>query len=254
VLLDTNADATVLISTDGALGTSWTGSAEPFDDSAWTAGKTGIGFDLETTGQIPDHLVGYWPLDDSAEETSGNGADAILNGTTFETNVPGVIGTGASLQLDGTDDSVDLGDVGLTSGSIAMWIYPTDVGAGLGNRRLMSPAFGAVAQGGALGIDPNSTLGDGSVWVWDRANWLRLTDNGVLQVDRWQLIALVADGGEITLYVDGVAHNTVTSSFDFNGPNMLVGAPFLQTYGNPFAGNIDDLSLWDTALTTTSTS
>ena len=30
---------------------------------------------------------------------------------------------------------------------------------------------------------------------------------------------------------------------------MLVGAPFLQAYGNPFAGKIDDLSLWDSALT-----
>ncbi|MDC0937352.1 lamin tail domain-containing protein, partial [Pirellulales bacterium] len=250
VLLDTNADVRALVPTDDSLGTSWTAAAGSFDDSAWAAGTTGVGFDLAPQ-QSPANLVGYWPLNDSAEDASGNGVDAILNGTTFATNVPGVIGAGASLQLDGADDSVDLGDVGLTSGSIAMWIYPTDVGAGLGSRRLLSQASGAIAQGGALGIDPNSTLGDGSVWVWDGGNWLRLTDNGVLQVDRWQHIALVADGGEISLYVDGVAHNTVASDFDFNGPNMLVGAPFLQIHGNPFAGNIDDLSLWDTALTTT---
>jgi hypothetical protein len=249
ILLDVTADASVLIPADGSLGNSWTGAAEPFDDSAWTTGTTGIGFDLGITGQIPDSLAGYWPLDHSTEDTSGKGADAILTGTTFQTDVPGEIGAGASLKLDGLDDWVDLGDVGLTSGSIAMWIKPTDVGAGLGDRRLLSPASGAIAQGGALCIDPNSNSGDGSLWLWSGRGWLRLTDNGVLQADRWQHLVLVSDGGEITLYVDGVAHNTVTSSFDFNGPNMLVGAPFLSTYGNPFAGKIDDLSLWDSALT-----
>ena len=249
VLLDANADAAVLIPADGSLGSSWRGAAEPFEDFSWTTGTMGIGFDLGTAGQIPDHLAGYWPLDNSAEDTSGNGADAVLSGTTFQSDVPDDIGAGASLQLDGIDDWVDLGDVDLTSGSIAMWIYPTDVGAGLGNRRLLSPATGPIAQGGALGIDANSNSGDGSMWVWSGGGWLRLTADNTLQANVWQHLVLVADGSEITLYVDGVAHNTVISSFDFNGPNMLVGAPFLQAYGNPFAGKIDDLSLWDSALT-----
>lgn len=128
-----------------------------------------------------------------------------------------------------------------------MWMNPTDVGAGLGDRQLLSPASGAVAQGGALGIDPNG--GDGSLWVWNGGTWLRLTANNTLQANVWQHIALVYDSGQVTVYIDGVAHNTVTAGFDFAGPNMLVGAPFLLTYGNPFAGKIDDLSLWDSALT-----
>jgi hypothetical protein len=248
VLLDSGTAATVLVPSDGSLGTSWTGGAEPFDDSAWTSATTGVGFDLDSNGLFPNHLAGYWPLDNSAEEISGNGTDALLNGTTFDGSVPAAIGDGTSLQLDGIDDTVDLGNVGLTSGTIAMWINPTDVGAGAGDRRLLSPASGAVAQGGALGIDPGSNTGDGSLWVWD-SGWQRLTADNVLQVNQWQHLALVADAGQITLYVDGAAHNTVTAGFDFDGPNMLVGGTFLQTYGNPFAGNIDDLSLWDTALT-----
>lgn len=117
ILLDANADATVLVPADGSLGSSWTGSAEPFDDSSWAAGTTGIGFDLGTTGSLPPHLDGYWPLDTSAADTSGAGADAIFNGTTYQTDVPAAIGAGRSLQLDGIDDWVDLGNVGLTSGS-----------------------------------------------------------------------------------------------------------------------------------------
>lgn len=250
ILVEANADATVLIPANGSLGTSWTGGAEPFDDSTWTTGITGVGFDAGNSVQFPGHLAGYWPLDHSAAEASGNGADAVLTGTTYQADVPAEIGAGASLQLDGINDWVDLGDVDMTSGSIAMWINPTDVGAGLGDRRLLSPATGPIAQGGALGIDPNSSSGVGSMWVWSGGGWLRLTADGVLQANIWQHIALVADGNQITFYVDGVAHNTVISSFNFSGPDMLVGAPFLHAYGNHFAGKIDDLSLWDSALTT----
>jgi hypothetical protein len=247
VLLDTNAAARVLIPTDGSLGNSWTGGSEPFDDSTWIGGLTGIGFD--TTEEIPESVIGYWPLDNSAEDTSGNRADAILNGTGYQANVPAAIGAGESLQLDGINDSVDLGDVGMTGGTIAMWIHPTDVGEGLGNRRLLSHVTGAVNQAGSLGIDPNNTLGDGSLWIWTGATWLRLTADDVLQSNQWQHLSIVAEGGQVTAYLDGQPHNTVASNFDFDGPNMVFGAPFLQVHGNPFAGNVDDLSLWETALT-----
>jgi hypothetical protein len=249
VLLDVNADTDVLIPADGSLANSWTGGAEPFDDSTWISGTTGVGFDAGGGGQFPDDLVGYWPLDNSAEETSGNRADAIFSGTSYQADVPAGIGTGASLQLDGINDQINLGDVNLTGGSIAMWIKPTDVGAGLGDRRLLSPASGPIAQGGALGIDPNGSSGDGSMWLWSGGGWLRMTANGVLQANVWQHLALVADGSQITLYLDGVAYNTAASPFDFNGRDMLVGAPFLNQYGNSFAGKIDDLSLWESALT-----
>lgn len=249
VLVDVDADTSVLIPSGGTLGTSWTGGAEPFDDSSWTTGSAGVGFDVGGGMQFPENLVSYWPLDNAATEVTGNGSDAVLSGTTFHANVPSEIGSGTSLEFDGINDSANLGNIGLSGGSIAMWIYPTDVGAGGGDRRLLSPASGPVAQGGAVGIDPNGSSGDGSMWVWSGGGWQRLCANGALQANQWQHIALVADAGQITLYLDGVAQNTVNSPFEFSGPDLLVGAPFLNTYGNHFAGRIDDLSLWDSALT-----
>ena len=48
-LLDDGAPAKAFIPTNNDLGASWTGGGEPFDDSSWVAGTTGIGFDTETT-------------------------------------------------------------------------------------------------------------------------------------------------------------------------------------------------------------
>ena len=43
--VEEGAAGKVLVPEDGSLGTSWTGGAEPFDDSSWDPVKTGIGFD-----------------------------------------------------------------------------------------------------------------------------------------------------------------------------------------------------------------
>ncbi|MGE4286201.1 MAG: lamin tail domain-containing protein [Phycisphaerae bacterium] len=53
IIVPAGAEASVIVPSDNSLGTSWTG-AEPFDDSAWTAGAgstTGIGYDKETDYQ-----------------------------------------------------------------------------------------------------------------------------------------------------------------------------------------------------------
>ena len=49
ILVPETAPARSLIPSNGSLGTAWTGGAEPFDDSAWTPGTTGIGYDADPT-------------------------------------------------------------------------------------------------------------------------------------------------------------------------------------------------------------
>ncbi|MEN6426031.1 MAG: lamin tail domain-containing protein [Phycisphaerales bacterium] len=42
------APARTLIPRDDSIGSAWRGGAEPFDDSSWTSGTTGIGFEMQT--------------------------------------------------------------------------------------------------------------------------------------------------------------------------------------------------------------
>ena len=53
------------------------------------------------------------------------------------------------------------------------------------------------------------------------------------------------------LYVNGAATGSVTSNFDFgvtNG-NFGLAAKFINTFGVPFVGAIDDVGIWNEALT-----
>jgi hypothetical protein len=47
-LVDAGAGARVLVPSGGSLGSSWTGGNEPFDDSTWIVGATGVGYDTRS--------------------------------------------------------------------------------------------------------------------------------------------------------------------------------------------------------------
>lgn len=48
VLVPAGTDVSVTVPSNYSIGLDWTGGNEPFDDSSWAAGKTGIGYDLES--------------------------------------------------------------------------------------------------------------------------------------------------------------------------------------------------------------
>jgi len=77
-----------------------------------------------TLAQDPD-LVGWWPLDGSAADASGNGHDGVLEGDA--TYVPGVFGQ--AISLDGDGDYVMITDYkGLMSSSpvtVTAWVRTT---------------------------------------------------------------------------------------------------------------------------------
>ena len=118
--------------------------------------------------------MAYWRLDETsgttAADSSGNNHPATLvNGPTF---TAGKINNG--LSLDGINDYADLGNVGLSAGTLSLWAKPTGVS---GDRRLLDQLSGATTQAGALGFDPSGAT-PGSLWVWDGAAWRRL-DGGI---------------------------------------------------------------------------
>jgi hypothetical protein len=55
ILIASGATAKALVPTNGALGATWTGGNDPFNDAAWTSGPTGVGF--ETTPENYQGLI-----------------------------------------------------------------------------------------------------------------------------------------------------------------------------------------------------
>jgi hypothetical protein len=69
--------------------------------------------------------------------------------------------------------------------------------------------------------------------------------------NEWHQVAVIYDNGNATLYIDGVADTTASSvpSPIATSQSFYIAAAGKNTPTNHFAGNIDEVRVWDTALT-----
>ncbi len=237
--------ARVLVPASGDLGLSFTGGAEPFDDSSWLAVTLGIGYP-GSGGPVSPQPIAYYGLDGTAEDGSGGDHHGeVRGGASFSTDVPVALGGGKSLRLDGADDFVSAPlDVSEGPYSLSLWFKADAAGHGI---------FAVVAGDlGANGHDRHLYLNGGNIAgrVWSEETIVSSARNYADR--RWHHAAHVFGGltGGQRIYVDGllVASGAKAAS-DFNWQERInigfsndAAAPF-------FAGLIDDVSLWDVALT-----
>ena len=247
-LFSENAPLQFKVPTDAESGTRWTGSNEPFPQMGWVYGTARIGFQTPAGSLSNSSLQAYWEFESTAVDSISRRSPALLRGPVYTNVAPPAFPESRSLYLDGINDTVDLGDLALSRGTLSLWINPRDVGAGSGDRRLLSHVAGATSQAGSLGIDPNGDLGNGSLWIWSGSQWLRLCGDNTLTVNQWQHLALVAEGSHVTFYHNGIRKNQVASRFEFSGTPAVIGAPFLTRFGRYFSGHIDNVNVWGTDL------
>ena len=182
-----------------------------FDDNAGTTAK-------DTVGSHPGTLNG------GASWTTGNFASAIL--------------------LDGSTGYVSVPDLGMSAGTVDMWINPTSA---TGDQHLLTQLTGAATQAGQ--IDMNQSSGEsGSLWVWDGSAWQRLSANGSIVAGQWNHVVVANSGGTATAYVNGTQQLTATAAFNFSGGTAGIGAKFLGTTGGTFNGAVDDVRIYSRIL------
>lgn len=162
---------------------------------------------------------------------------------------------GNDFTFDGADDYIDVSDhatlpvyrrgVG-TAYSIAMWIKGSPQNA----KRLYSEAS-------STDIDPRlaiQTYTDGKLWVFIRDdNGVVLRNNlsvGVALDNTWHFVTFVDANGSAKLYIDGIQDQSFTYT---PGPMTLdqatIGALFRASASDFFNGRIEQVSVWDKALT-----
>ncbi|MEM9024688.1 MAG: LamG domain-containing protein, partial [Bacteroidota bacterium] len=183
-------------------------------------------------------------------------------------------GPGNALELDGTDDYVDIsehaGDLTFSApATIEFWARSDS------NHTSNGDVIFAVSDGDSLVNDGRSfqvSYGDFSTGLTDEliavthvtgsstTNWTQAgfsTTNDVS--NEWHHYAVVADGSAYTFYMDGVQQTTVNSSLGSNPDLGVYGdslsaeatAEFGRIFYNTSAlrGDIDEFRLWDTILT-----
>jgi len=199
-------------------------------------------------------LVGHWTFDGAnvvngvIRDISGQGNHGNVSGiatSTFYT--VGKIGQGG--QFDGVDDHIKTNNTFSTVGvsstkTVSAWVKPTSGTSGFifGIPR----TFGSTVGFGIGGLSSGKWVG--RYWTTTSAA-VNSTDDAL--IGQWSLVTLVQSGANITLYVNGVSAATATNGGAFESSSRVayIGAQNdNDTATNLFTGQIDDVRLYDRAL------
>ena len=152
---------------------------------------------------------------------------------------------GNALSLDGVNDFVNIvptsivNNLGVSGFTIESWIKPTDVS---GARSIVRKTgdYNLYVLNGSLAAE---------VWPIGGINntWKKLEGaSSNISPNVWSHVAATWDGTTLKLYINGLPISGTLTNGSINdvNENLLIGRS--QTYGNPFAGNIDELRIWNT--------
>uniref|UniRef100_UPI003A92F63D HYR domain-containing protein n=1 Tax=Bizionia sp. TaxID=1954480 RepID=UPI003A92F63D len=190
------------------------------DPNATFTGESGVNYTLT------------WTID--------NAAPCADDSATVAVNFPSC---GDFIDFDGTDDSVNFGNVYNLSGSFSIeaWIKPSAISNSV--KTIISKRD---ASNLSTGYDLRLVNGTVSF----NANGSSITANGIT-ASRWYHIAVTYNGTQYKLYVDGIDRNTRTGPIpSANNYNTLLGAMARSsnTPTNYYSGWMDELRIWNTSL------
>jgi hypothetical protein len=221
--------------------TSFVRAQTPPELSETTPGKTAP----RLTTSLAADLVGYWKFDEgsgsSLLDASGNAYTITRNtGTTaYTTSVaPVAFSNSYALDISGTGSSNGSTPVinNLQNLTIAFWARPDTVpGAGFARFVTLIGEKAVIRiQSGGLHFYMKIDGGLRSV-----------TASGVLTTTAWQHIAGTYDGNNLRLYVNG----SQVGSLPYTGTVNTGSGIELSSGGEPYDGRLDDLRIYNRALT-----
>ncbi len=211
-------------------------------------------------------LVAYYPFNGNANDQSSNGHDGTVQGAALTTDRYGT--PGSAYSFDGIDDYIDVAYADafqLPVFTVSVWIRAgTDLSAGTGHVVIAGRGEDLVSDNAPLALFVGHA---GSTWAQGAAVFYENSGGGEQffgtdiypAVDEWtHLVASQASDGLVSIYGDGSligqwASTATPASNSFQ--DLLIGAtwyvptPATATITNFFPGAIDDIAIYNRALT-----
>ena len=199
----------------------------------------------------PPGLVAWWPANGNALDVVGSNNGTLTNGATYGTGE-----VGQSFKINSNHAGVFIGNptaLQLQNFTIEAWVQrgtlakvSNDPNANGGAAAL----FYYGSQGYGMGMHTDGTISLTKIDVNDvndGAEGARVTDLA------WHHVAVTKSGTSVSFYIDGVAYPSVSysSAFQFTTPAAIgVRGDLINANNNDsFAGSIDELAIYDRALT-----
>lgn len=206
------------------------------------------------SGSLTNGLVGYWPFCGNANDDSGNGNNGSVNGATLTTDRFG--NSNSAYNFNGTSDYIQTSNtsslpIGSSSRSVSYWMKSSS-----------SQSYMTV-----LGYGDNLNQKDFHVWHNWNCNGVGINISYVAKTyttgnldDVWNHYVFVYDSSvdasisSVNIYKNGVLLTNICSSI--GNENLNTGNLYPLTFGKYHATNqryfnglLDDIALWNRALT-----
>jgi hypothetical protein len=202
-------------------------------------------------------LVGYWPFCGNANDASGNGNNGTVNGATLTTDRFG--SANSAYSFDGVDDYVStnlLGIIGQNSRTIGFWFNSNNNNSGIKTMFGYGEHSSAIPHGSRF----DCTLETGKPSIDIGYSFASYTVPNIQNNWKYYTVTYnMIDGVNvqaIKLYIDGVLQSSpylLSNSVIINTGNLnsvFFGAPYSTPSGNSFNGQLDDIAIYNRALST----
>lgn len=225
-----------------------TGSGPPDRNTTFNLTVNPSGGGSCDPGSLTTGLVSYWGMNEASGATIGDMQGVNLGTATGTGVVPGKIGN--SRFFNGTSDFINVNvapgsslDIDVVPVSISAWVKYS----ALGSARTVVGKGLTGTNGYALRITLTNlarvgTMGRGAQ-----------DSTGAIGTTNWHHLVGITRGANSSIYLDGVVTSGNVVDIDANDKNLLIGAvrnsSDLQNI-QFFSGSIDEVGVWNKALTT----
>ena len=216
-----------------------------------------LGFSQAPSYVPVNGLVGWWPFNGNADDESGNLNSGNVNGTTL--NIDRFGNTNSSYSFDGINDFIDLGTTTSLNSlqlnyTVSYWINKSDNDNGM---VIASFAEGFAGEGWRYHSAVRGDSVDSRFMRSDNNNWaINYSNQGSIILNNWINICNVRNGTNFSTYINGIlSSNTIVPNVSINNApqNTLattkIGVNWPSVPAEYFGGKIDDIGIWNRALT-----
>jgi hypothetical protein len=192
----------------------------------------------------PSGLVSWWGGDNNALDIVGTNNGSLQGGAAYSAGK-----VGQAFRLDGgvnswIETSGDFGNFGSNPFTIAFWMYSNNNGTG--GTYIMGKSQPDIGAGWDIRLRDSSLLLVGvNEWPSDY-NW---QSDASLTPNAWHHVAISATETGVTVYIDGINKGTTPrSSISSTGNPFRIG--YTTAFGGvPFNGLLDEVEIFNRALT-----
>ncbi|HRY50596.1 MAG TPA: choice-of-anchor D domain-containing protein [Candidatus Paceibacterota bacterium] len=195
----------------------------------------GVGASSGGIQPLPPNLVAWWPAEGDGQDVWGEHDGVLQNGTSF---IQGKVGQAFS--LDGLNDYVstplDVQPGTMPSTTWETWIYPVKT---QGRQQILSSDDGRFGRSVMLEGSRFGVFTGLGVWV---------TETAIL-LNQWQHVAVIFTPNNVEFYHNGVRFISNIIPYGQATNRLHIGRNPGPGFGEFFQGRIDEVSIYDRALT-----